>query len=66
MPPEVRTLLSKFGDDWNAANAEPLLLQLLVRQRKVAHEAWINVIDIARADLFGEVRETVTLEEWES
>jgi hypothetical protein len=48
--PSVRTVLTRFGDQWNAATT-PL------QRGIVARWGWLVVTDIARNDLFGEARE---------
>lgn len=48
--PNVRTVLTRFGDAWNAA-ATPN------EQGIAARWGWLVVTDIARNDLFGEPRE---------
>jgi hypothetical protein len=48
--PSVRTVLSRFGDEWNkSANEMDLGI--------VARWGWLVIADIARNDLFGEPRE---------
>ena len=48
--PSVRTVLTRFGDAWNAA-ATPK------QQGIAARWGWLVITDIARNDLFGEPRE---------
>lgn len=56
--PEVRTLLSRFADDWNAIDNEaPPLIEALLLKYERAHKAWVEVLDAARADLYGENKE---------
>jgi len=50
IPADARTFLSTFAEEWNRTI-------LLEDQYRVAHKAWVEVLDIARADLLGEPRE---------
>ena len=52
VPSEVRTFLTAFGDQWNSAQGNALA------QGEAARNAWLGILDLARADLFGEERET--------
>jgi len=49
--PEVRTFLSKFAEQFNTAKT-------IDERANAAHKAWVEVLDVARADLLGEPRET--------
>jgi hypothetical protein len=48
--PQVRTLLSHIGSRLNGAETTE-------ERRAIAYRGWLAVIDVARADLFGEPRE---------
>ena len=52
---EVRTALSTFGANWNVATN-----MNIQEQNKIARDAWMEMADIARHDLFGEPREMST------
>jgi hypothetical protein len=54
VPAEVRTALTSFGDKWNAARTP-------MEQGTVARNAWMEISDIARHDLFDEPRESPTV-----
>ena len=52
--PEVRTLLSQFGDRWNSVDAElPFMDQVAIRGN-ITYSAWVDIMEAARRDLFGE------------
>ena len=51
VPPSVRTVLTRFGDEWNRSRGVAVQLGI------VARWGWLVVTDIARHDLFGEQRE---------
>ncbi len=50
VPPNVRTVLTRFGDQWNKSVAAE-------HRGIVARWGWLVITDIARNDLFGERRE---------
>jgi len=50
-PAEVRTFLTAFGDEWNRSGGSA------VAQGTAARNAWLGILDLARADLFGDERE---------
>ena len=52
--PKVRTFLTTFGDKWNAARGP-------VEQGTIARDAWIEIADIGRNDLFGDPRDVSAL-----
>jgi hypothetical protein len=49
--PEVRTMLSEFGGKWNAAKT-------VEEEAALAREAWNEIADVARNDLFGDPRDS--------
>jgi hypothetical protein len=51
--PDVRTFLSSFGTQWNG-------IGLIEQQQRVAHDAWVRILDLARVDLLSEPSEFVT------
>jgi hypothetical protein len=49
--PNVRTVLTRLGNEWNKSGGVAVQLGI------VARWGWLVITDIARADLFGEQRE---------
>src|SRR5712691_5783888 len=49
--PNVRTVLTRFGNKWNKARAD------VMQQGIVARWGWLVITDIARNDLYGDARE---------
>jgi hypothetical protein len=50
VPAEVRTRLTTFGDEWNAARTP-------IEKGTASRNAWMDIIDMGRSDLYGEPRE---------